>query len=44
MSYRFVLIGFLLLLGVWGYTDITMLNCPAQFNLDEFNTTTDTTV
>lgn len=43
MSYKIAFIALLLTLAA-AYTDITMLNCPAQFDLNAFNTTTDTTV
>ncbi len=43
MSYRF---GSLLLLIIVAnsYSDITMLNCPAQFDINKFNSTADKTV
>lgn len=43
MSYKIALIALVLSLAT-GYTDITMLNCPAQFNISEYNSTSDTTV
>lgn len=43
MSYKIAVIA-LLLTFASAYTDITMLNCPAQFNITEYNSTSDTTV
>lgn len=43
MSYKILLYAHLLIM-IYSYTDITMLNCPAQYNIAKYNTTTDTTV
>ena len=42
MSYRILLLAVLLCL-VYPYTDLTMLNCPAQFSITQFNTTASST-
>ena len=43
MSYRIIiLISLLLVLTHHNYTSITLVNCPAQFNVTAYNTTTDT--
>jgi len=44
MSYRTCLLLLTLLVCSWAYTDIAMLNCPAQFDINLYNTTTDSTV
>lgn len=44
MSYKCILIIVTLCGLAMGQTDITMLNCPAQFNVTEYNVTTDNTV
>ena len=44
MGYKLLLVGWLLLASAVAYTDITMLNCPAQFDIAAYNTTSDSTV
>lgn len=44
MSYKALLLFGLLLPLLQAYTDITLLNCPSQFNITKYNVTTDTTV
>ena len=44
MGYKSTCILLLLIATVTAYTDITMTNCPAQFEINKFNTTNDTTV
>ena len=44
MSYKPLLLLWLLLPLLQAYTDITLLNCPAQFDIVKYNSTTDTTV
>ena len=44
MSYKCVIILLCIVPVFYAYTDITMLNCPAQFNIEQYNITTDTTV
>lgn len=43
MSYTVVALLLLLCPSLCAYTDITMLNCPAQFDIAAYNTTSDTT-
>lgn len=44
MSYKpsWIFVG--LLVCVSAYTDVTMLNCPAQFNVSTYNITNDSTL
>ena len=42
MNYKITLL-LLLIVPILNYTDLTMLNCPAQFNITAYNTTTDST-
>ena len=42
ISPRVTLLVLLLALGL-SYTDLTLLNCPAQFNVTQYNITADTT-
>lgn len=44
MSYKSIWTLLTILAIANTYTDITMKNCPAQFDIDQYNTTTDTTV
>lgn len=44
MSYKSRCIVLTLIAIATAYTDITMKNCPAQFDISKFNITTDTTV
>ncbi len=44
MGYKSTCVLLLLIAIVTPYTDITMTNCPAQFEINKFNTTNDTTV
>jgi len=44
MSYTDLILILTLLSTALSYTDITMFNCPAQFNVPAYNTSTDTTV
>lgn len=39
MSYKILLIAVALLVHGLAYSDLTMLNCPAQFNVTSANTT-----
>jgi hypothetical protein len=41
MGYKMQCLCLLLVLAA-SYSDITLLNCPAQFNVNEYNVTTDT--
>jgi len=43
MSYKLLVLTVTLLASAHSYTDITMLNCPAQFNIAAYNTTSDST-
>ena len=44
MSYKLLILITIIILTHQQYTDITMLNCPAQFDVNKYNTTTDSTV
>lgn len=44
MSYKLLIFIAIVTLTAQQYTDITMLNCPAQFDVSKYNTTTDSTV
>jgi len=44
MNYKSRWVLLLILTTISAYTDVTMLNCPAQFNITNYNVTTDTTV
>ena len=44
MNYKSTCILLLLITLAYAFTDITMTNCPAQFEISKFNTTNDTTV
>ena len=44
MSYKCAIVLLCIVPILHAYTDITMLNCPAQFNIAKYNLTTDTTV
>lgn len=43
MSYKILLLTTLLLLA-HSYTDITMLNCPAQFDIAKYNTSSESSL
>lgn len=43
MGYKLLFVAWLLLASAVAYTDITMLNCPAQFDIAAYNTTSDST-
>ena len=44
MNYKLFFWLALAIVEVSTYTDITMLNCPAQFDIAAYNTTSDSTV
>ena len=44
MSYKLLIFIAIVALAHQQYTDITMLNCPAQFDISKYNSTTDSTV
>ena len=44
MNYKLFFLLSLAITQVASYTDITMLNCPAQFDINAYNTTSDSTV
>lgn len=43
MSYKSGWIVLAILVCAAAYTDVTMINCPAQFNISIYNTTSDAT-